>query len=143
MRDLFPVIVHTLLFRSGKVLLLRRARTGYLDGWYALPGGHLRRGESVAECAIRECLEETGIRIDARVLRSAAVMPYRTTDQQGVNFIMTCEEFSGEPKLAEPDRFDDLGWWSEGALPPMTAPYIPRAVALARSAEWFFEFRSS
>jgi 8-oxo-dGTP pyrophosphatase MutT (NUDIX family) len=142
MRDQFPVIVHTLLRRKGRVLLLRRARTGYLDGWYALPGGHLERGESVAACAIRECLEETGIVIDAARLRPVAVMPYRSHDQQGVDFIMACDDIDGEPRLAEPDRCDDIGFWSIDALPQKTVPYIAHALELAQRGEWFLEFQS-
>ena len=142
MRDQFPVIVHTLLFRHGRVLLLRRARTGYLDGWYALPGGHLQRGESVAACAIRECLEETGVVIDAAQLRPAAVMPYRSHDQQGVDFIMACDEFAAEPRLAEPERFDDIGFWNIDAPPQKTVPYIAHALDLVQRGEWFLEFQN-
>jgi ADP-ribose pyrophosphatase YjhB (NUDIX family) len=140
MRDLFPVVVHTLLLRGQTLLLLRRAKTGYMDGWYALPGGHLQRGERVVDCAIRELREETGIVVQPAELRSAAVLPYRSADQQGIDFIMTCTSFAGEPYLAEPDRFDDLGWWSIDALPAPTAPYIAPALALVRRGEWFLEF---
>jgi 8-oxo-dGTP pyrophosphatase MutT (NUDIX family) len=140
MRDLFPVVVHTLLFRRGSVLLLRRARTGYLDGLYALPGGHLQRGESVVACAIRECFEETGIALDAARLRPAAVLPYRSAEHQGIDFIMVCDDVVGEPRLAEPDRFDDLGWWPVDALPPDTVPYVEPAIAMTRCGEWFLEF---
>ncbi len=102
MRDLFPVVVHTLLWRRGAVVLLRRCDTGYLDGWYALPGGHLQRGEGIVECAVREIREETGIHVDASQVRAAAVMPYLSGEQQGIDFIMLCDDFIGEPPLAEP-----------------------------------------
>src|SRR5215470_122739 len=105
MRDQFPVVVHTMLMRGDTLLLLRRARTGYLDGWYALPGGHLQRGEGIVECAIRELREETAIRVESTRLRPIAVLPYRSDDQQGIDFIMMCTAFDGEPFLAEPDRF--------------------------------------
>ena len=143
MRDQFPIIVHTLLIRNGQVLLLRRARTGYLDGWYALPGGHLQRGETVVACAIRECHEETGVLIDAVRLRPAAVMPYRSGDQQGVDFIMVCGEFTDEPRLAEPERFDALGFWPIDALPDMTVPYVEQAIGLEKRGEWFLQFDDS
>jgi 8-oxo-dGTP diphosphatase len=139
MRDAFPVIVHTLLLRRDTVLLLRRARTGYRDGWYALPGGHLERGETIAACAIRECAEEAGVAIDPMHLRAAAVMPYRSDDQQGVDFIMVCREFRGEPRLAEPDRFDAIGFFPIDALPERTVPYVERAIGMERRGEWFFE----
>src|SRR5215470_1924553 len=139
MRDAFPVIVHTLLFRGDRVLLLRRANTGYRDGWYALPGGHLERGETIVECAVRECSEETGVAIDPAHLRAAAAMPYLGDGQQGIDFIMACRAFGGEPRLAEPNRFDAIGFFPIDALPDRTVPYIARAIDMERHGQWFFE----
>ncbi|CAM5730067.1 NUDIX hydrolase OS=Streptomyces antimycoticus OX=68175 GN=SSPO_061090 PE=3 SV=1 [Streptomyces antimycoticus] len=42
---------------SGAILLQRRRDTGQ----WALPGGAQDIGETAAQCAIRECREETGI----------------------------------------------------------------------------------
>lgn len=140
MRDTFPVIVHTLLFKRDTVLLLRRANTGYRDGWFALPGGHLERGETIVQCAVRECAEEAGVAIDPARLRAAAAMPYRSDGQQGVDFIMVCREFTGEPRLMEPDRFNEIGFFPVDALPPHTVPYVERAIDMERGGEWFYEF---
>lgn len=140
MRDTFPVIVHTLLLRGETLLLLRRAQTGYLDGWYALPGGHLQRGEGIVDCAVRELREETGVRVEPTQLQPAAVLPYRSADQQGIDFIMLSRVWDGEPHLAEPDRFDDFGWWPVDALPAHTVPYIAPALALLGRGGWFLEF---
>ena len=139
MRDMFPVLVHTLLLRRDSVLLLRRARTGYRDGWYALPGGHLERDESIVACAVRECREETGIAIEPAALKPAAAMPYRSDGQQGVDFIMVCRDVVGEPRLAEPERFDDIAFFPIGALPPRTVAYVARALDMERRGEWFCE----
>ncbi len=51
------------VFRDHKVLLVRRARDGG-DDW-VLPGGTPRQGESMASCARRETLEETGLAVEA------------------------------------------------------------------------------
>ena len=141
MRDLFPVVVHTLLWRQGSVVLLRRSGTGYLDGWYALPGGHLQRGEGVVECAVREIREETGINVDESRVRAAAVMPYMSGEHQGIDFIIACDDFPGEPTLAEPHRADAIGFWPVDALPHNTVPYLRPALELAASSDWFLEFR--
>ena len=67
-------------------------------------------------------------------------MPYRSDDQQGIDFIMVCDDVSGEPRLAEPERCDDVRWFGVDALPPNTAPYIERAIAMTRRGDWFLEF---
>ncbi|HUB42625.1 MAG TPA: NUDIX hydrolase [Streptosporangiaceae bacterium] len=50
------------IVRQQSVLLVRRAR-GTDDDW-VLPGGTPRAGESMAACARREVLEETGLHVD-------------------------------------------------------------------------------
>ena len=68
-RPSFTVIAHTMLIRKGSVFLLRRYKTGLLDGWYSLPGGHMELGETITECATRECYEEVGIELESIELR--------------------------------------------------------------------------
>ncbi len=51
------------VFRDEKVLLVRRARDAGND--WVLPGGTPRPGESMAGCARRETLEETGLAVQA------------------------------------------------------------------------------
>jgi 8-oxo-dGTP diphosphatase len=139
-RDRFPVVVHTLVMRGGRLLLLRRSGTGYRDGWYVLPGGHQQFGESIVACAVRELAEETGLVVAPGQVRPAVVMPYRTDGEQGIDFIMRCDVVAGDAYIAEPTRCDDLGWWSADALPAQTAPYIPVALELLGRGEWFAEF---
>ena len=59
-----PAGVHVLLERDGRVLLMRRAGTGFFDGLYSLPGGHVEEGESLRTTAVREMREELGIELD-------------------------------------------------------------------------------
>ncbi len=56
-----------LLIEDGKVLLQKRAD----NGLWGLPGGGMDAGESMAECAVREMWEETGIA--SRVTRLVGV----------------------------------------------------------------------
>ena len=55
--------VYLLFIKDGKILLLRRANTGYEDGNYGLVAGHLDAHESLTNAAIREAKEESGVDI--------------------------------------------------------------------------------
>ena len=48
------------VFRDGRALIARRA-TAPLDGLYSLPGGVVELGETLAEAAGRELMEELGV----------------------------------------------------------------------------------
>ncbi|PKN38767.1 MAG: NUDIX hydrolase [Deltaproteobacteria bacterium HGW-Deltaproteobacteria-2] len=57
--------VGAITIRDGKVLLVKRG-TEPSKGLWAIPGGTLKLGESMQECAAREIFEETGITIKVR-----------------------------------------------------------------------------
>jgi ADP-ribose pyrophosphatase YjhB (NUDIX family) len=50
------------IFRDGKVLLAARGREP-LKGVFTLPGGAVELGETLAEAALREVAEETGLAV--------------------------------------------------------------------------------
>ena len=54
------IVLFTIQQERLKVLLVRRGSDPYKGCW-ALPGGFVQEGESLAECARRELLEETGV----------------------------------------------------------------------------------
>jgi 8-oxo-dGTP diphosphatase len=137
-RDVFPVVVHTLLLRGGQIFLLRRANSGFMDGYYALPGGHQQAGESVEDAARRECEEETGI-CNASLL-PACVMPYRSGRHQGLNFIFEATAWSGEPRMAEPELFSHAVWAATARLPEPHTGWIPDVLRLRAEGAWFKEY---
>lgn len=55
---------------QGKVLLIKRKFAPGAGSW-ALPGGFKNRGEAFLDCAIRELVEETNIRVPEKVLRGS------------------------------------------------------------------------
>ncbi|CAL9457519.1 hypothetical protein SUDANB120_02569 [Streptomyces sp. enrichment culture] len=58
--SLVPAASAVVVDGAGRVLLQRRAD----NGMWALPGGVMELGESLAQCAARETLEETGISVE-------------------------------------------------------------------------------
>ena len=54
--------VGVIVIKENKVLLGKR-KGSHGEGEYAFPGGHLEYMETIEDCARRETLEETGIKI--------------------------------------------------------------------------------
>ena len=58
------VAVGAVVFHENRVLLVKRKNMPAAGQW-AIPGGKVHMGETLAEAAEREIMEETGIRIKA------------------------------------------------------------------------------
>lgn len=133
-----PIAVHVFVLRSGSVLLLQRQNTGFEDGNYGPPGGHLERGESVTQAAIRECREEVGIELDPTDLRPIGVTHYTSPTGEGVDFFFTATRWSGTPIACA--ECSDVTWYPLDALPSNTVSFIRRAIKLQLVAgNWFDE----
>jgi len=133
-----PTGVHVILEREGQVLLMRRCNTGFFDGLYSLPGGHVEPGESVRDTAIREMAEELGVTIASRDLALVGVV-HRLSDTNRIDFFLRTLVWSGIPVRAEPDKCDALLWVAADTLPRNTVPYIRRALCEDHPAPWVVE----
>ena len=132
-----PVGVHVLLEREGDILLMRRAGTGFFDGLFSLPGGHVEPGESLVGTAVREMREELGIDIAPAELANMGVV-HRRSDTNRVDFFLRAKAWSGEPHICEPGKCDALGWFARGELPANTVAYVCEALA-AGEGPWLLE----
>lgn len=131
-----PVGVHALFVREGRILLMRRAGTGFFDGMHSLPGGHVEADESVYAAATRESAEELGVAVDA--WRMLGVV-HRRSDTNRVDFFLRAEDWGGEPEIREPHKCDELLWCDPGCLPATLVPYVKEALALPQAAPWILE----
>ncbi|MBI3158227.1 MAG: NUDIX domain-containing protein [Chloroflexi bacterium] len=120
--------VHLFFVRGGQILLLRRFNTGYEDGKYSVPAGHLEGGEPVLAAAAREAREEVGVQLDAAGLEVVGVMHRRSEDER-IDFFVLADDWEGEPTNAEPDKCDDLRWFPLDGLPENVIPYVRRAIS--------------
>jgi len=127
MRARFPVTVHLFFFRENQILLLRRFNTGFRDGEYSVPAGHLDGGETVLQAAIREGKEEVGVDIEEIDMTFSSVL-HRIEDEERVDFFVQIHQWQGEPFNAEPDKCDDLRWVDITALPANIIPYVNQAL---------------
>lgn len=116
-------VVHIVLERNNEIFMIRRHNTGYADGQYSLPAGHVEKNESFIEAAIREAKEEVGVEIQAEDCRVVHLMhrkndnPY--TPPRIVVFVQPTQ-WQGEPYNAEPEKCSDAKWCHKNALPQNT-----------------------
>src|SRR3989344_3618499 len=112
-----------LFFRDGKkILLSRRKNTGYRDGEYSLPAGHIEEGEYAIAAAIREAREETGVEILPEDIRLAHMMYRMCADHDRADYFFEVRKWSGEISNPEPDKCDGLDWFSIRELPENVIP---------------------
>lgn len=121
--------VHLLLVNDeGQVLFGRRQNTGFEDGAYHLPSGHLEAGESVIEALIREAKEEVGVTIAAEAVEFAHVM-HNASSGGRIAFFFTVRQWQGAPANREPDKCSELRWFPLDALPGQMIGYCRAAFA--------------
>jgi 8-oxo-dGTP diphosphatase len=117
-----------LLDDDGQVLLGRRKNTGFADGCYHLPAGHLEAGESVIDALVREAREETGIVISSDAIDFAHVM-HNSSGGGRVAFFFTVRRWDGIPQNREPHKCSELRWAPLNALPGNLVDYCRSALA--------------
>jgi 8-oxo-dGTP diphosphatase len=139
MRTTFPVTVHLFFFRENEILLLRRCNTGFADGMYSVPAGHLDGGETVIAAAAREAREEIGVRLEADCIHFSQVMHRKDGDER-VDFFVHVSAWHGEPVNAEPEKCDEICWVGMDDLPENTITYIRKALHNHRHGIKFDEF---
>ena len=129
MIDRFKLIASAYLFlvQDGQILLARRFQTGYEDGKYGLPSGHLEDGETLMECIVREAKEEIGILIDPTDITFAYCI-HRKSDRNGVDFFFTTKKWSGTVTNREPEKCDHVAWFPLDDLPDTIIGYIKDAI---------------
>lgn len=138
-----PVASYLFLIRDEKILLLRRQNTGYLDGMYSLPAGHIEAGETVSRAMVREAQEEIGITFsadDVTVVHVVHRAPAPGGSHEYIDFYFTLESFEGTPINNEPHKCDHMEWFKLDELPDNTIPYIASAITNFRKGQLFSEF---
>ena len=112
---------------DGHVLLLLREGTGWMDGHWAVPAGHVEALESVFAAALREAREEAGVTIEPADLEPLCVMhrthPDHDPIDERVDFFFTASRWSGDPRLMEPDKASALDWFALDKLPEPVVPH--------------------
>ncbi len=130
MAKLTYTAVYAILEREGKIYLMQRANSGYYDGAYALPSGHLEEDENIEEATIREVAEETGLVITSAQLTLAHGVFYMGQGNSRVynDYFFRVTGWQGEPHLTEPEKCTSTGWFAWDNLPTNMPPEVTHAL---------------
>lgn len=131
--------VYVFLIKDGKMFLLRRKNTGWEDGKYGIPAGHLEPNETITEAAIRETKEEAGTNINKEDLVLVHTM-HRKADVDYIDFFFNVKKWTEEPFLAEKDKADDAEWFDLNNLPENILKHVKVAFENYQNNIIFSEF---
>ncbi|WP_216896123.1 NUDIX hydrolase [Nocardia alni] len=128
--------VHLLLRCGNEVLFGQRQNTGFEDGAWHLPSGHLEADESVIDALIREAEEEIGVTIAPEDVRFSHIM-HNSSSGGRMAFFFTVRSWKGEPDNREPDKCTELQWFSTDTLPDHMIDYCRAAMTHVAAGESF------
>lgn len=109
------IIVGVLLIQENKVLVERRAHTGWEDGKYGLIAGHLEKGETLKEAMLREAKEELAIQLQEEQLEFVTCMHF--SQEEYINVYFSTTYYEGIPEIREPHKCDEIKWIPINSLP--------------------------
>jgi 8-oxo-dGTP diphosphatase len=119
--------VGVMVINENKVLLgLRNSDPAKADsalhgeGNWTMPGGKMHFGDTFEQAAARELIEETGI--VGNNFKVFSLSNDKVPDAHFITIGLLCSDFSGEPKVMEPDEIVEWRWWEIDKLPSNIFP---------------------
>lgn len=123
------VAAGVLLLRGREVLLVRRTMEPYIRDW-SIPAGFVNAFEDPADAALRECREETGLKVE--LLGLFDMLTGREHPRGADIFIVyLARVVSGSLRAA--DDADEAGWFSLDDLPPLAFESTKSIISKART----------
>ena len=135
-----PIAVHLVLVSDAKILMLRRSNTGYEDGKWSVPAGHIKQGESGVQAMAREAREEVNIEIVSPIFIHLAHKKDPVDGEERMDMFFRCESWKGGIINNEPDKCSELAWFPLDHLPDLTIAYIRSAMSSISKCLFYSEF---
>ena len=108
------------------ILLMKRVNTGFDDGYFELPGGHLEAGEDIFGSMIREAQEELLIDLKELDIKITHILHHYNGNR--INFIFEADIKDLEPKIGEPNKCSELRWVDINNLPKETTDKVKQII---------------
>lgn len=131
----------TKLSRGSEFFLLRRSNTAYGNGMYTLPSGVIDGGETAKDAAIRETEEEAGVILNPGEVTLVHTLHRKLPDgKEWIDLFFQSDTWEGEPKINEPHRFDDSGWFTIDNIPENTLDFVVESLKNIEKGESYSDF---
>jgi len=134
------VAVYLVLRKKDKILMSKRANTGYQDGNYSMVAGHLDGSESATQGLIREAKEEAGIKLQEKDLKTIYIGHHLKEDKEYIDIFLETHKWEGEIKNMEPEKCDEIIWFSKNNLPKNIVPEVKLALKNIENNNFYSEF---
>lgn len=132
-----PKVGISVLVFKGKKVLLGKRKGSHGEGEYSSPGGHLEFGESIFDCARRECLEEAGIKIkNIKFLRFSNLRKY---GKHYVDIGLVAKWERGKVKVLEPQKLEKWSWYKLDSLPKPLFAALEYSFEALKTGKNFFD----
>jgi ADP-ribose pyrophosphatase YjhB (NUDIX family) len=142
MIDRFRIIPtsHLVLLEGDKVFLMQRQNTGYRDGWFGIPAGHVEQGETFTQAMIREAQEEINIKLKAEDLSLICTVFRTQPGNERIDLFFSAAKWENSPINNESGKCSQIGWFDKNNLPWNTIPYIRETLRAIGCNQKFCEF---
>lgn len=112
---------------EGKLFLAKRGREVRNEtGKWEFPGGGVEFGDTLEATLKREIMEEYGFEIEPIQLLDVCDHIISDEHQHWVSPSYICRVISGTPKILEPHKCDEIGWFSTDEIRKMQLSLVSR-----------------
>lgn len=133
---------YAFFIKNNRILLILRRNTGWMDGYYGLPAGHLEENETIRDALAREVVEEVGININPDDLEFIHLMHRNERDNfEYIDLFFIAKSWRGTPMNNEPNKATRIKWFDLSSLPDNVVPNVKAAIEHYKDKALFSEFK--
>ncbi len=120
--DYIGIGIGAIIIKNHQILLIRRSSKLHLSrtslGMWSVPGGEVDFGETLEHAVIREAQEEIDVDIKVHKLIGYTDQILHSPDLHWLSIHFLCTITSGRPSIQEPDKCDQIKYFSVSNPPP-------------------------
>ncbi len=144
-----PHIASFVIVRNeeGKIALVLRSNTKWMNGHYGMPSGKVEHAESFSAAAVREAKEEIGIDVAIEDLEHAITVHRYSVEENNdkenmewVDVYFEVNNYQGEVHNAEPHMHDEVAWFAVDELPDNTIPAVKATLEAWAEGKKYLEY---